>query len=200
MSDIYTKDALRVIEEAEKVSDELGHDYLCTGHMLIGMLRVNDSLAAKLLATAGVSLSLTEMMFSHHHVGIRPIPTDNSPKPLMPKAKKAVELALSEYLSRRLTAIDSAQLLLAILADSSSEASTALAQFAVTHDRMQYELQHPKILETPDGRVRIVMRGNNMKITINAGAEVGIYGAAVERGSFVFNAVGEHVIVIEPTH
>lgn len=199
MYNVYSEDALRIIQEAEKVGNELECDYVCTGHILLGIMRTAESAAAKLLAGLGVDAAAVEPLLVHLHMGVRPVPIEGYPMPLMPRAKQALEVALSDCIAQGLRAVDSAQLLLGILKDPNNEASRALESLGVTYQTVREEYEQPKVLETPDGRVRIIMRGNKVRITINANASVEVDGYAFGSERYVLEARHEHVIVIEPT-
>ncbi|MBR1629167.1 MAG: ATP-dependent Clp protease ATP-binding subunit, partial [Lachnospiraceae bacterium] len=51
----YTKQLKRAIEQAKRASKKMGHHYIGTEHLLIGLIRTEDSLASKILASENVS-------------------------------------------------------------------------------------------------------------------------------------------------
>ncbi len=55
--ELYTEKALEVMEEAEKISNELEHSYIGSEHILVGLLRVEDTAAADILKKNGVEIS-----------------------------------------------------------------------------------------------------------------------------------------------
>ena len=51
----FTDDAQRVLSFAQEAALELGHDYVGTEHVLIGLIKVKNSVAAKALNELGLS-------------------------------------------------------------------------------------------------------------------------------------------------
>ena len=51
----FTDDAQRVISFAQEAALELGHDYVGTEHVLIGLIKVKNGVAAKALNELGLS-------------------------------------------------------------------------------------------------------------------------------------------------
>ena len=51
----FTRKAQEVINAAQQAALELGHDYIGTEHILIGLIDVKDSVSAKALESQGVS-------------------------------------------------------------------------------------------------------------------------------------------------
>jgi len=64
----FTDDAQRVLSLAQEAALELGHDYVGTEHVLIGLTKVKNSVAAKALEELGI---VTENIFEavEDHVG-----------------------------------------------------------------------------------------------------------------------------------
>ncbi|MFC4587400.1 Clp protease N-terminal domain-containing protein [Sphaerisporangium corydalis] len=50
----FTRRAKKVLELSLRESLALGHNYICGGHILLGLLREGEGLAAKVIADAGV--------------------------------------------------------------------------------------------------------------------------------------------------
>ena len=46
----FTEKAQEVIRKAQEAAYDLGHDYIGTEHLLIGIMSVSDSVAAKAIA------------------------------------------------------------------------------------------------------------------------------------------------------
>ena len=51
----FTDDAQRVLSFAQEAALELGHDYVGTEHVLIGLIKVKNGVAAKALNELGLS-------------------------------------------------------------------------------------------------------------------------------------------------
>ena len=52
--DRFTEKARMAIEYAKMVAKELGHDYVGTEHLLVGLLRVENSVAEKILSNQNI--------------------------------------------------------------------------------------------------------------------------------------------------
>ena len=53
----FTEKAQEVIRKAQEAAYDLGHDYIGTEHLLIGIMSVSDSVAAKAIESQGISRS-----------------------------------------------------------------------------------------------------------------------------------------------
>lgn len=56
-----TQNAIKVIEYAIEEARNLNHDYIGTEHILLGLLRVNEGIAAQVLVNLGVSIENARM-------------------------------------------------------------------------------------------------------------------------------------------
>ncbi|MBR6281325.1 MAG: Clp protease N-terminal domain-containing protein, partial [Lachnospiraceae bacterium] len=50
----YTNDLKKALEQAKRISKRLKHNYIGTEHLLLGLLKVRTSVAAKVLENEGV--------------------------------------------------------------------------------------------------------------------------------------------------
>ena len=51
----FTRKAQEVIDMAQQAASELGHDYIGTEHILIGLAEVSDSVSAKAIESQGIT-------------------------------------------------------------------------------------------------------------------------------------------------
>ena len=56
-----TQNAIKVIEYAIDEARKLNHDYIGTEHILLGLLRVSEGIAAQVLANLGVNIETARM-------------------------------------------------------------------------------------------------------------------------------------------
>jgi ATP-dependent Clp protease ATP-binding subunit ClpC len=92
-SERFTKRAEQAVTEAYQVSAELGHSYVGTEHLLVGLLREGEGLAYRILCRAGLDApSVTELLVKQAGRGTPGAPAQG----LSSKAKKAMELAVAE--------------------------------------------------------------------------------------------------------
>ncbi|HEX6471077.1 MAG TPA: Clp protease N-terminal domain-containing protein [Streptosporangiaceae bacterium] len=93
-----TDEVRRALELAEEEAGELRHNYIGTEHLLLGLLGVPDSAAARALARLGVDADAVRQDVLEI-VGRGAEPAASSP-PYTPRAKKVLDLSLRE--ARRL--------------------------------------------------------------------------------------------------
>jgi hypothetical protein len=96
--DKFTERARRTLSLAQDEAIRLGHNYIGTEHLLLGLTRQQDAVAGRVLASLGVDLAAVRAGVVHiigqgdHNVV--------GPLGLTPRAKKVMELAVDE--ARRL--------------------------------------------------------------------------------------------------
>ena len=94
----FSERARRVLSLANEEAQRFNHNYIGTEHILLGLARETDGLAARVLSNLGVELtkvrSAVEFIIGR---GERPSPGDIG---LTPRSKKVIELAVDE--ARRL--------------------------------------------------------------------------------------------------
>src|SRR4026209_949396 len=97
--DKFTERARRVLTLAQEEALRFNHNYIGTEHLLLGLVREGEGVAAKVLANLGVELnkvrSAVEFIIGR---GDRTVTGDIG---LTPRAKKVIELSVDE--ARRLT-------------------------------------------------------------------------------------------------
>jgi ATP-dependent Clp protease ATP-binding subunit ClpA len=156
----FTHEAREVVERAQDEAAQLGHDYIGTEHLLLGIaaggglpaslgldhsaLRAavggsSQQLDADALATIGIDLDAVRRAVEESFgpgalSGRRP---RRGHVPICPKAKKALELALREALTLRDRHIGSDHILLAMTRDSDTGAARALAACGRTPDALR---------------------------------------------------------------
>jgi hypothetical protein len=90
--------ARAAIVHAQDEARDLDHEYIGTEHILLGLLRAEDGVAAPVLASLGVTLDDTRERVVAI-VGRGPGEAAGGHVPFTPRAKKALELALRESLA-----------------------------------------------------------------------------------------------------
>ena len=96
--DRFTKRARQALVFAQEEAQHLGHRWIGTEHLLLGLLREEQGIAAKVLTQMGVNIERVRRMVAETlgHSGQLPA----SPVELAPDAKRVLELAIDE--ARRL--------------------------------------------------------------------------------------------------
>ncbi len=96
-NDRFTERAQKAIELAHTAATELGHSYVGTEHLLIGLCREGEGLGSKVLRSAGLDGGKAQRLLA----GDVPCGTPGPPaQGLSPRAKRVIELACTD--ARRL--------------------------------------------------------------------------------------------------
>jgi ATP-dependent Clp protease ATP-binding subunit ClpC len=92
----FTDRARRVVVRAQDEARTLNHDFISTEHILLGLVDEGQGLAAKALESLGISLqAVRERVEDAVPPGQNP-PRPGGHIPFTPRAKKVLELSLSE--------------------------------------------------------------------------------------------------------
>ena len=158
--DKFTERARRVLTLAQEEAHRFNHNYIGTEHILLGLVREGDGVAAKVLANLGVELnkvrSAVEFIIGR---GDRTVLGEIG---LTPRAKKVIELAVDE--ARRLTHsyIGTEHLLLGLVREGEGIAAGVLESLGVNLERVRAEttriLSQSAPQATPAGGARTATR------------------------------------------
>ncbi|HWO73692.1 MAG TPA: Clp protease N-terminal domain-containing protein, partial [Dehalococcoidia bacterium] len=96
--DKFTERARRVLTLAQEEAQRFNHNYIGTEHLLLGLVREGDGVAAKVLNSLGVELS--KVRSAVEFIIGRGEKSPSGEIGLTPRAKKVIELAVEE--ARRL--------------------------------------------------------------------------------------------------
>ena len=148
MFERFTERARQVVVLAQEEARELKHNYIGTEHLLLGLLREGDGVAARVLGTLEISLEDVrgEIM---RIVG----EGENEPQgqiPFTPRAKKVLELALREALSLGHNYIGTEHILLGLVRESEGVAARILSDLDGDADRIRQEVM--RVLSGPSRR------------------------------------------------
>ena len=133
--DKFTERARKVLSLAQEEAQRFQHNYIGTEHLLLGLVREGEGVAAKVLNNLGVDLnkvrSTVEFIIGH---GDRIIIGEIG---LTPRAKKVIELAVDE--ARRLDHhyIGTEHLLLGLVREGEGIASGVLESLGVNLERVR---------------------------------------------------------------
>src|SRR2546426_2602670 len=111
----YTDRARRSIEEASRAAQQLGHNYIGTEHLLLGLRRVEDGVAAKALQEANVTEQYIADQIESMVGRGQSAPADR--RPFTPRAHNAITNGLSEALKLGHNYVGTEHLLLSVLRD-----------------------------------------------------------------------------------
>ncbi len=136
--DKFTDEARRVLTFAQDEARRLNDNYIGTEHLLLGLVREEEGLAAHVLTATGIEPEnvRTAVMFIVGR-GDRPRPGEVG---LTPRAKRVIELAIDE--SRRLghRYIGTEHLLLGLVREGEGVAAGVLESMGMNLDRVRAEV------------------------------------------------------------
>jgi ATP-dependent Clp protease ATP-binding subunit ClpC len=133
----FSERARRVLTLAQEEAQHFNHTYIGTEHILLGLLREDEGVGAKVLANLGVGLnkarSAVEFIIGR---GEKPSTGEIG---LTPRAKRIIELAIDEARHLGHNYIGTEHLLLGLLREGGGVASDVLDSFGVTLERARAE-------------------------------------------------------------
>lgn len=134
--DRFNDRAKRVLALAQDEAIRFNHDYIGVEHLLLGLIREGEGVAARTLDKLGVDLSKTRTA-----VRTATPPGDSTPGDitLTPRMKKVVELAIDEAKRLGHSHIGTEHLLLALAREGESVASSILTSFGVAMEKVRQE-------------------------------------------------------------
>jgi ATP-dependent Clp protease ATP-binding subunit ClpC len=138
MFERFTDRARRVVVFAQDEARELDHNFIGTEHILLGLVREGQGVAAKALESLGISLETvrqrTEETIGHgQHAPAGHIP-------FTPPAKKALELSLRESVQLGHHYIGTEHILLGLIRQGDGVAAQVLTALGADLDRVREQV------------------------------------------------------------
>ena len=138
-SDRFTALAKKALEEAYRVSTELGHSYVGTEHLLLGLMREGEGLAFRVLHRAGLSESaLRESIAKRGGQGISEPPAQG----LSPRARQAIELGAADARKLGHSFVGTEHLLMGILRQHECAGVVILTEMGADPDRLYTDIMN----------------------------------------------------------
>ncbi|MBI4380859.1 MAG: ATP-dependent Clp protease ATP-binding subunit [candidate division NC10 bacterium] len=131
MFERFTERARKVIILAREEAIRLGHNFVGTEHLLLGLIREGDGLAVAILKKLNVNISAVKAEIEK----VVSAGSEFSPAgeiPFTPQAKKVLEYAISEARSLGHNYIGTEHLLLGLIREGEGTASLVLRDFGVS--------------------------------------------------------------------
>ena len=135
----FSEGARRVLTRAQGEAQRLGHSYIDTEHILLGIAGEESGIAAKVLNNLGISTSKIQAAVEFV-IGKGESRATSGEVDLAPRAKRSIEFAVDE--ARRLNSsyIGVEHLLLGLLRESEGVAFSVLESFGITSERARDEV------------------------------------------------------------
>jgi ATP-dependent Clp protease ATP-binding subunit ClpA len=134
----FTERARRLVFFAQEEAGKLGEGYVSTEHLLLGMIRENDSVSSRILQRLGVSLSeLHEEILRLVAKGDGQTGGDMQ---LTPRAKRVIDLAYDEARQLNNNYIGTEHLLLGLIREGEGLAGHVLLQAGADVEKVRHEV------------------------------------------------------------
>jgi len=144
----FTERARKVILLAKEEAKRFNHDYIGTEHILLGLVREGEGVAAAVLASFGLSPDKIRIEVEKL---VQPGPTTvvSGDLPFTPKAKKVIELAMEEARSLGHNYIGTEHLLLGLIREGEGVASQVLVNLGLELEKVRDEVMNLLGSEVP---------------------------------------------------
>ena len=135
----FTERARKVIILAKEEARRFNHDYIGTEHILLGLIREGEGVAAAVLEKMGLDLQSIRLEVEKV---VQPGPSTQilGDIPFTPRAKKALELAAEEARALGHNYIGTEHILLGIIREGESVASQVLLNLGLDLERVRNEV------------------------------------------------------------
>ena len=130
----FSERARRVLSLSQEEAQRFNHNYIGSEHILLGLVRETDGVAAQVLGNLGLDLSRVRSAVEYL-IGKE----ESNPQQdigLTPRAKKLIELAVDEARRLNHTYIGTEHLLIGLMRDGEGVAAGILESLGVDIDRI----------------------------------------------------------------
>ena len=138
MVERFTERARQVVLLAQEEARLLGHDHVGTEHLLLGLVREQDGVAADVLHVFDVTVEAVRANVAGMVGGGNEVAT--APTPFTPSATTALERAWNEALLLGDTSVDTHHLLLGLLRVKEGVAARILLDFGADAEKIRHEI------------------------------------------------------------
>ena len=135
--DKFTERARRVLTLAQEEAQRFNHNYIGTEHLLLGLVREGDGVAAKVLSNLGVELN--KVRSAVEFIIGRGDKQSSGEIGLTPRAKKVIELAVDEARRLNHSYIGTEHVLLGLVREGEGIAAGVLESLGVNLERVRGE-------------------------------------------------------------
>jgi len=137
---MFTDRVKKVMQIAREEAVRLGNDYVGTEHLLLGLVKEGDGVAVAVLRSMNIDLEELSANIEKTITSTGGMMTIGQMLPFTPRAKKVLEIAANEARSMSHKYIGTEHLLLALMKDTESTASNALASAGLEYEKVKEEI------------------------------------------------------------
>ena len=134
----FTDRARRVVVQAQKEAGMLGHDYLGTEHVLLGLIHDGNGVAAKALEALGIGSDAVRQRVEEVTVRGEQVPSGRIP--FTEQAKDVLKLALQESHDLGHDYIGTEHILLGLIREGDGVAAGVLSALGADLDRTRQQV------------------------------------------------------------
>ncbi|MGA8487395.1 MAG: Clp protease N-terminal domain-containing protein [Gaiella sp.] len=138
MFERFTERARQVVVLAQDESRRLGYPYIGTEHILLGLLREEEGIAARVLE--GLDITVEEVRAQVARILDQGDEVTTGQIPFTPRAKKVLELALRESLALGSNYIGTEHILLGLVRENEGVATRILLDFDADAEKIRNEI------------------------------------------------------------
>ncbi|MDA0748300.1 MAG: ATP-dependent Clp protease ATP-binding subunit [bacterium] len=139
MNNMFSDNVKRVMQLAREEAARLGHNYIGTEHLLLGIIRQGKGSAVTVLVNLGLNLENIKQSIDDY-VASSGVSMTMGEVPFTPRAKQILEIAANEAKEMKSQFVRTCHLLLALLKDKETIAAQILAAFGVDHKTAKEEV------------------------------------------------------------
>src|SRR5437870_7948142 len=181
MFERFTERARQVVVLAQEEARTLKHNYIGTEHILLGLLREEEGLAARVLESLDITVERVRAQVVRIVGSGEEVTSGQSP--FTPRAKKVLELALREALSLGHNYIGTEHILLGLVRENEGVAARILLDFDADSEKIRNEVI--RMLSGPGGRRQSASGG--------AGAGAGAAAGEGKKSSKLLDQFGRNL-------
>src|ERR1700748_570628 len=138
MFERFTDRARRVVVLAQEEARMLNHNYIGTEHILLGLIREGEGVAAKVLESLGISLEAVRQQVEKIIGRGQQAPSGHIP--FTPRAKKVLELSVREAQALGHDYIGTEHILLGLIREGSGVAAQVLVKLGADLNRTRQQV------------------------------------------------------------
>lgn len=146
----FTERAQHAINLSQQSAKELGHGYVGTEHILLGLIKEGQGLAAKVLESQGITESI--IMEKIKKIGVASNVKTAEPEDFTPRAKRVIEVSLREAVKMGTTMIGTEHLLIALLKETDSIAVRLISSTGVSSQKLYQTILKALGEDVPSGK------------------------------------------------